>query len=162
MDRSLALLAIGLVFGAGLGFVIAAGSGATLGGLDHALHDQTAASPGDGHGDHGAPVAVPLGASTPTLAVTLMPDPVSGWNLHVETGNFRFAPEAAGLAHVPGDGHAHVYVDGAKIARLYGPWMHIPALPPGAHVEVTLNANDHRPLAVHGHVLSATATVPGE
>ena len=107
-------------------------------------------------------MSLPLDAATPTLAVELVPDPVSGWNLHVETENFAFAPEHAGAPHVPGEGHAHVYVDGEKIARLYGPWLHVPALPPGATLEVTLNANDHRPLAMHGHPLAATAIVPAE
>lgn len=166
MDR-IAMLLIGLVFGAGIGFVVAASYGVALDGHDHAAHDAAdgeTAQPDHaaaGHADaHGEPVALPLGTNTPTLAITLEPDPVSGWNLHVDTVNFRFAPESAGAAHVPGDGHAHVYVDGVKIARLYGPWMHIAALPPGATVEVTLNANDHRPLAVHGHLLSATVKVP--
>ena len=164
MDR-IALLLIGLVFGGGIGFVVAAGAGATLDGHDHASHGAEAAAGSDSHaGTHGhqTPHSLPLGPSAPSVAIELTPDPVSGWNLRVETGNFAFAPESAGAPHVPGEGHAHVYVDGDKIARLYGPWMHIAALPPGATVEVTLNSNDHRPLAVHGHALAATATVPAE
>lgn len=58
--------------------------------------------------------------------------------------------------HKPGEGHAHVYVNGAKIGRLYGPWLHLPNLPKGeVTVEVTLNANDHRPLAVNGAPITA-------
>lgn len=166
MDR-IAMLLIGLIFGAGLGFVVAAGAGVTLAGHDHEAHgvgeiDHAAHGGGDHEAMHGTPVPLPLGTNAPSLAVQLTPDPVSGWNLHVETQNFAFAPEKAGAPHVPGEGHAHVYVDGEKIARLYGPWLHIAALPPGSTVEVTLNANDHRPLSVHGHTLAAKATVPAE
>lgn len=38
MDRSIAMLIIGLIFGGGLGFVIAAANGITLNGHDHS-HD---------------------------------------------------------------------------------------------------------------------------
>jgi hypothetical protein len=162
VDRSLAMLAIGLAFGGGIGFVVAAVYGVTLDGHDHAGHGGAAAAQGGDEHEHGEPIPVPLGPATPTLAATLTPDPLSGWNLHVETSHFRFTPENAGAPHVPGEGHAHVYVDGDKIARLYGSWMHIPALPPGATVEVKLNANDHRPLAVHGHLLAATVRAPAE
>jgi hypothetical protein len=164
VDRPLAMLGIGLVFGGGIGFVVAAGYGVTLDGHDHGAPRSAAAAPGApaAHNGHGEQIAVPLGPDMPTLAATLTPDPVSGWNLRVEPTNFRFAPESAGAPHVPGEGHAHVYVDGEKIARLYGPWMHIPGLAPGATVEVTLNGNDHRPLAAHGRVLAATVRVPAE
>lgn len=35
MDRSIAMLIIGLIFGGGLGFVVAAANGITLNGHDH-------------------------------------------------------------------------------------------------------------------------------
>ena len=163
MDR-LALLLIGLVFGGGIGFVVAAGAGVTLGGHDHAAHDGQEAASGRAAGvhDHATSHSLPPGSDAPTVEMALKPDPVSGWNLHVATEDFTFAPEKAGQEHVAGEGHAHVYVDGDKIARLYGPWMHIPSLSAGATVEVTLNGNDHRPLAVNGHGLVATTTVPEE
>ena len=96
----------------------------------------------------------------PSLSVKLIPDQVSGWNLHVLTDAFRFAPENAGAAHVASEGHAHVYVDGTKIARLYGNWMHLPELPEAATVAVTLNSNDHRTLSIAGAPLRVTATRP--
>ncbi|MFV0473424.1 MAG: hypothetical protein ACK5MQ_04360 [Pikeienuella sp.] len=146
MDR-LALLAIGLVFGGGLGFV-SGGMGA--GGM------------GMGGHDHGAmaPLDLPAGPEAPGVEMTLTPDPVSGWTLHAEVRNFRFAPEKAGMAAAPGEGHAHIHVDGMKIARLYGPWAHLAALPEGAKVMVSLNANDHRPLSVEGAPVAAMATAP--
>ncbi len=74
--------------------------------------------------------------------------------------NFRFSPENASTADVPGEGHAHVYVNGTKLARLYGNWMHIGDLPKGeVEVSVSLNANSHSPLMVDDEPVSAMVTV---
>lgn len=166
MDRSLALLAIGLIFGGGIGFVVAAANGVTLDGHDHVEtgthdgHGGATMTDDDGHGSHDMPLPLPADGNAPKLDIAVLKDPMSGWNLHVTTENFRFAPEHASLAHSAGEGHAHVYVNGTKIARLYGPWMHIASLPEdGATVEVTLNSNDHRTLAVGDVPISATASV---
>ena len=144
MDRKIFMLLIGLIFGGGIGFLIAAGNGVTLDGHDHV------ADHGGGH-DHAAlaSIVLPVGDTTPTLSAQLVKDPTSGWNLQIETTNFRFAPENASTAHVTGEGHAHVYVNGAKIARIYADWYHIDHLPTGdVMVEVALNSNDHRELVV--------------
>lgn len=44
MDRSIAMLLIGLIFGGGLGFVVAAANGITLNGHDHSHDHGTEAS----------------------------------------------------------------------------------------------------------------------
>lgn len=162
MDR-LALVLIGFVFGAAAGVVVAAGAGVTLDGHDHSDHAQVQATAhhGGAH-DHEIPHSVPDGPDAPAVETRLMPDAVSGWNLYLATENFSFAPEKAGLKHVAGEGHAHVYLDGRKIARLYGPWMHLPALAAGTTVDVTLNANDHRPLAVGKTPVAARIRVAAE
>ena len=157
MDRALALVLIGLVFGGGIGFVVAAGAGVTLDGHDHAAHGDATGI--QGAHDHGAPLVL-ADADAPAVELALTEDPVAGWNLHAMTSNFRFAPERSGGDHVAGEGHAHVYVDGEKIARLYGPWLHIPSMSPGATVEVTLNANDHRPLAIGSGMIADGIEVP--
>lgn len=158
MDRSLALFAIGLVFGGGIGFAIAASNGVTFDGHDHG---DPAAHGGMDHGSadharmHGQPIDI-AASDAPNLAVRVKPDPMSGHNLYVETDGFAFAPQNASGDNQPGEGHAHVYVNGTKIGRLYGPWLHLPNLPKGeVTVEVTLNANDHRPLAVNGAPITA-------
>ena len=106
--------------------------------------------------DHETPLDLPAGPGAPSLSVEATPDPSSGWNLHLETGNFAFSPEHASTDHVPGEGHAHVYIDGVKLGRFYGPWLHLPAQEPGTEVRVTLNANDHRLLAVGGDRVEET------
>jgi hypothetical protein len=119
--------------------------------------------PGMSHGgtamQHGR---MEVGDATAPPAVTLVvhKDLKAGWNLHVRAENFRFAPEHASTAHVPGEGHAHLFIDGKKVTRLYGEWYHIPMLAPGVHkITVTLNANSHEDLTVRGKVVSATQEI---
>ena len=154
MARSLALFAIGLSLGGGIGFFLAAANSVALDGHRHGP-EASAAHPG-----HGAAIELPAGPAAPTLDLQLAKDAKSGWNLHIATTNFRFAPERASRANRAGEGHAHVYVDGRKIARLYGPWFHLDGLPPGkAEIAVTLIANDHSDLAVAGRPLRAGKTI---
>ena len=117
----------------------------------------------DGGHHHGEPLSLPPGPSAPTLGIAITPDPKSGWNLRIETTNFRFSPEHASGPHRAGEGHAHAYVNGRKVARVYGPWFHLDALPKGeVAVTVTLNSNDHRPLAVEDAPLEVTRTLTVE
>lgn len=121
-----------------------------------------------GAGGHGAPhghdrLEVPAGAPVPTLAVTVERDAKAGWNVRLVTTNFRFAPEHASGPHIPGEGHAHLFVDGKKVARLYCPWYHLEGLRPGRHeIRATLNANTHAELAVGGRVIEAVVAVTVE
>lgn len=170
MDRSIPLLLIGLLFGGGIGFTIAAANGIVLGGHgasgpDHPSGQAVAATaPAMGH-DHAMvqPLMLEASDTSPSVTATLARDPVSGWNLHVQRENFRFAPENAGLANVPGEGHAHVYVNGVKIARLYADWMHVATLEPGENVlKVALYTNDHRPIHVGGAPVSASVRVEAD
>ncbi len=157
--QPLALLALGLIYGGSIGFTLAAANNVGFDGHDHgagAAHGATATPRAH---DHDTTLDV-SGPNAPTLAAGLTPDPVAGFNLHLQTANFRFAPENAGRGDRPGEGHAHVYVNGEKIARLYGPWMHIADLPPDATVAVTLNSNDHATLAVVGKPVRAELTAP--
>lgn len=161
MNTALPLLVIGLVFGGGIGFTIAAANGITLDGHDHSAHGVSGHGAMD-HGDmdHDTPLSLAAGPSVPTLAVMVHEDPAAGWNLHIMTENFTFSPQNASLAHVAGEGHAHIYINDVKLGRIYGPWVHLDALPDGeVTVEVTLNANDHRPLAVGDALLRQSVTI---
>lgn len=159
MNTGLPLLAIGLVFGGGVGFTIAAANGITLDGHDHSTHGVA------GHGDHGSAghtelLSLPPSDTAPALAIAVTPDPSSGYNLHIAVENFAFSPQNASLDHIDGEGHAHVYINGVKLGRFYGPWVHLDSLPEGeVMIEVTLNANDHRELAVGGLPLRESLTI---
>lgn len=124
---------------------------------------------GEGHGPGMPPAAPPTRhgkmevgdmPAPPTVKMEVHRDPKAGWNLRAQVENFRFAPEHASTAHVPGEGHAHLIIDGKKVTRLYGEWYHIPALAPGTHkITVTLNANSHEDLTIEGKPISATQEV---
>lgn len=155
MNRPLALLLIGLVFGGGIGFVLAAANGVTLDGhehaTDHGMHQGM---------DHDHSKTVEAEGDAPTLKAQITADPISGWNLQLMTTHFTFAPEDAGAAHVNGEGHAHVYANGQKVARIYGDWYHIDNLPEGdVTLLVTLNSNDHRTINVNGAAVEAILTI---
>ncbi|WKV76409.1 cupredoxin domain-containing protein [Streptomyces sp. PCS3-D2] len=96
----------------------------------------------------------------PDVRLALRPDSEDGWNLQLTVNNFRFTPDSTGGAALPGAGHAHLELDGRKIARLYGPWFHLPAaqVPEGAHtLTVRLYADDHTAWAVAGKPVEAAA-----
>ncbi|MGJ8544004.1 MAG: hypothetical protein ACSHWZ_01085 [Sulfitobacter sp.] len=156
--RGLGLFVIGLIFGGGIGFLTAVSQDVTLEGHDHGNPAHHGAEAAD-HDAHGVPLDLPA-QGAPEVAIEVMPDPVSGYNLQVKAQNFAFAPAQAGRANAPGEGHAHIYVNGRKLSRLYGDWMHLAALPQGAvEVKVSLNANDHRPLTVAGKEIAAQVTI---
>lgn len=159
MNRILAIFAIGLGLGGGIGFLVAASNSVSLTGHDHNAHGHAATIEGMEHHNHDEMVEMAFD-NAPSLSVEVTEDPLSGWNLHVLTEAFQFTPKNAGATHVVNEGHAHVYVDGIKIARLYGNWMHIAALPDAAEISVTLNTNDHRTYSVDGKAISAAVVIP--
>lgn len=97
-------------------------------------------------GDHGMTMPQPTHVAKKAMRVkaAVTKDPMKGYNLHLRTRGFRWAPQRAGMAFRPGEGHAHLYVDGTKLTRLYGPWFYLGTLDVGPHtIKVTLNGNDH-------------------
>lgn len=100
-------------------------------------------------------------ATAPRITdLLLVEDAMSGVNLYLFTENFVFAPEQVNQSHSPGRGHAHIYVDGVKLGRLYGHAYHLAGLAQGQHrIEVTLNANDHSEYAVNGEKIAVSRTI---
>ncbi|MEU6313538.1 hypothetical protein [Streptomyces sp. NPDC047014] len=99
-------------------------------------------------------------AGAPEVRLAVRPDSEDGWNLQLATKNFRFTPDSTGGAALTGAGHAHLELDGRKIARLYGPWFHLPSaqVPEGEHtLTVRLYADDHTAWAVSGKPVEGTA-----
>ena len=90
MRKPFALLLIGLFFGSGLGFILAAANGITLDGHDHGSDHN--ATTDHGHG-HGKMIVLPEGDDAPTIKIALHPDAAAGWNLEVITTNFTFTPK---------------------------------------------------------------------
>lgn len=109
---------------------------------------------------HSGQVLIADSTAVPTVDMTVQKDKLSGWNIHLKTDHFTFTPGKFGMPHVPGEGHAHLYVDGDKRARLYSKWYHLPALRPGTHrLRVTLNANTHDEYVYKNKVVADTVKI---
>ena len=89
---------------------------------------------------------VPDGTPIPRVVnLQVTEDNKAGWNVSFETENFTFTPENASTPNVPGEGHAHLHVDGKKVNRLYSNNYYVSDLEPGEHTfSVFLNTNDHK------------------
>jgi len=96
----------------------------------------------------------------PTLDVEIVPDTKMGWNIYLETTNFKFAPENVNTEYKTGEGHAHLYVNGERLTRLYAPWYYLKELPSGENVvTISLSGNDHSDLYVLGEAVAVTETI---
>ncbi|MEP0963363.1 MAG: hypothetical protein ABJQ70_14195 [Roseobacter sp.] len=110
---------------------------------------------------HGRVEVSAVGA--PQVDITVEQDPMNGWNVTLSTNNFTFTPQLVNGANKDNTGHAHLYVGGVKIARLYGPHFHIPSLPVGDHdISVNLSSNDHSYYIIDGNRIAARTTVTQE
>lgn len=97
-----------------------------------------------------------------SISIEALKDEKDGYNLHLTTENYLFTPEKVNGESIHGQGHAHLYVNGVKISRLYGDWFNISSsvLQDGENlIEVTLNANNHSEWAIDGQHISGTTTV---
>lgn len=87
-----------------------------------------------------------VGDVIPELDVEVYKDTTSGYNVHIITKNFEWKPEAVNTEPIDNQGHAHIYINDEKIARVYGDWFHIDdhhILDTSNTLRVTLNANNH-------------------
>lgn len=102
------------------------------------------------------------GTPIPSIRLHASPDSASGWNLHLETSNFTFTPQKVGGKDSINEGHAHLFLDGKKIGRLYGPWVHI-NVPKGEHkLKVRLTTNSHMDYYYQGSAIEAEVILKEE
>ncbi|MEP1768406.1 MAG: copper chaperone PCu(A)C [Sulfitobacter sp.] len=116
--------------------VLNAGTGM---GMDHSLSGGVAASP------------------SPTLHIAADTGfHSSGSDISLTTQNFAFV---AATEHQMHQGHAHIYLNGLKLGRLYETQYQLGALPAGTFtLEVALNTNTHRPYVHEGQKVNDTLT----
>jgi len=93
--------------------------------------------------------------AAPKVTLDIQKDPTGGFSVHVVTSNFVWRPEMASMQHVPGEGHAHVYLDGRKIMRIYNEWFHLNtyqfSTKPGEQLlSIEFVGNDHAPYTIEG------------
>ncbi|UFJ42958.1 DUF4399 domain-containing protein [Brevibacillus humidisoli] len=76
---------------------------------------------------------------------------VKGKDLHLQlsVSRFTFSLENMGKENKQGEGHAHLYVDGKKAAKIFDPHYVYRNLPPGRHeIVVELAHNNHESYGV--------------
>lgn len=98
----------------------------------------------------------------PSLSLRLFLDRMDGFNVFLETQNFRFTPESVGSTIIANEGHAHLYVNGTKVARMYSPWHHLPSsqLREGINrIEVEFSTNDHSVWSLAGGPIGADVLI---
>lgn len=109
--------------------------------------------------EHGM-LMIPEGEQVPDVDLVVTQDPVRGWNLEIKTENFEFAPERINSESSYNEGHAHLYVNGELMNRIYGNWFHLIDLNEGENtIRVTLNGNGHEILMYQGEPIEDTEVV---
>lgn len=125
------------------------------------LHNQSGHA-GTGHLTvHTQPYEVPKIKQVPSIKGSVIQDQSGSWLLRIQTENFQFTPEKIGSTDINyKEGHAHLFINGEKINRIYGRYYNLDYLKPGTYeVKVTLNTNDHRFLTHNGEVVSFVQTI---
>ncbi len=107
--------------------------------------------------NHHKTLKISANSPIPNIEIIAKKDPVKGWNLHIITTNFKFAPELLSQESSPNQGHAHLYVNGKKVTRIYSNWYYLSDLPKGNNeIKITLNSNQHEDLVYEGKMIGST------
>lgn len=116
--------------------------------------------PDTGH-DHGE-IEVADNADVPSVEIEVTKDETSGYNIKLALENYKFTPNKVGSDPIDNEGHAHLYINGKKVMRVYSTSFYLPdyLLAEGENdITVTLNANDHSDWTVNGEHISASQLV---
>jgi hypothetical protein len=102
--------------------------------------------------------------TAPNATLDIQKDLTGGFNVQVVTTNFVWRPEMASMQHVPGEGHAHVYLDGRKIMRIYNEWFHLNTYQFSTKsgeqlLSIEFVGNDHAPYTIQGLPVGAEQIV---
>jgi len=93
----------------------------------------------------------------PEISINVEEDKKSGYNLFLTTQNFTFNPDNASSEHIDGEGHAHLYINGKKITRLYSKAYFLGDFEKGSYtIVVELSSNDHSILSKNGNPIQAS------
>ena len=97
----------------------------------------------------------------PSVSLTLLPAHDVGVLLHIRTERFRIVPERFGQAHVPGEGHLLVTINGVPSARIFSEWHHLSLLPGTHEIGVALVSHANERLAAMPLAAAGGAAPPG-
>lgn len=105
---------------------------------------------------HGAADGVSEAPAPSVKLDWVTPPGPEGGTMRLNIENLEVASVPDGTPHVPGEGHAHAYLNGLKLGRLYEETFEIGALLPGDYrLTVSVNTHDHRPYLVEGAPVQA-------
>ncbi len=103
---------------------------------------------------HHKTVMIEEGQAVPNVDLVVYEDAVKGWNLEIKLDNFQLTPQDVNSDNQPNQGHAHLYVNGEKVTRIYGNWYYLETLPTGSNeVKIGLNTNGHESLMYQGKMI---------
>ena len=108
----------------------------------------------------GKTLAVPEGATIPRIE--LRAEKIdAGWRVHISKKNFEFSHQVGVVEdHSFGMGHAHLYLSGLKLARVFEDTVDIGELAPGNYeIRVTLVSADHRALMVGDELVTGVTNI---
>lgn len=149
------ILVIAMIVGFGVGFAFGNNTGTQAKALEFAIGGVSIEATPDAHGQ-----LFVTKDQLPVGGIALEKDQMQGWNLQVDVDNFEFTPRDLYSDSSPNSGHAHVYVNDVKVARLYSPDFHIGYLPEGEHeIIVRFSTNNHEEIWFDGKVFEMSAPV---
>ena len=110
-------------------------------------------------------VFLKLSEDQPDPSVDLIAEQGKGgdWFVTISADDFRFTTLCVTEAEAVPLGHAHIIVDGRKVASAYHPVVKLGALAPGQrHIQAVLRGQDHRALLGRKGMIKADiiVTVP--
>ena len=165
MMKQIAAAVIGIIIGFGGGYLLfdkdETASKTDNSAMEHSADTTMVKMNADGTHDHPM-LEVDKSKPVPTLKVEATKDAMNGWNMHLITENYTFTGADVNKDPVANTGHAHIYVNGVKVARPYSEWQYLDAdnFKDGENkVLVTLNANNHAEWIMDGKHIQAETTI---
>ncbi len=108
-----------------------------------------------------SPLELPKTARVPKLTISLSEDDMTGYNLHLQTADFQLESPINSGNHPVNimEGHAHLYINGTKIQRIYAQDVHVSGklIKEGMNqISVTLNSHGHNGWQKDGKAVVST------
>ena len=125
-------------------------------------HGRHTRKPGVGGMKHSAKIIPADYKNPPSVKIRLERDAhiKAALNLFLDLKNFRFAPEEVNKSSRINEGHAHLYLNGEKLTRLYSASYFMDKLPKGNfEIRVTLNTNTHEDLIYKGKLVQDSVVI---
>jgi hypothetical protein len=105
-------------------------------------------------------VILPDSAPQPALALNARREADGTWTVMIDAPGFVFTDLCRTASEAMPIGHAHVILDGAKVATATAPIFRLGPLAPGRHrLRIGLRAQDHRALVGKGGLVEAGLTL---